>query len=145
MAEHTGTALGAKKRAAREISEFIALVFAFAFPSKPGMFSKSGADEESRTLQVSDPKIARLELSSIGELLPPLLSPVVLEAKLMAPRIHENYNLLTISIAGLLGFAAKKSFFHAQLPRSQSEKFNFTLNGTNEMRQKQILGEYALS
>ncbi len=83
VAEHTGTALGAKKRAAREMSEFIALVFAFAFPSKPGIFSKSGVDEESRTLQVSDPKIARLELSSIGELLPPLLSPLVLEAKLI--------------------------------------------------------------
>jgi hypothetical protein len=83
VAEHTGTALGAKKRAAREMSEFIALVFAFAFPAKPGIFSKSGADEESRTLQVSDPRIARVESSSIGELLPPLLSPLVLETKLM--------------------------------------------------------------
>lgn len=83
VAEHTGTAVGAKKRAAREMSEFIALVFAFAFPNKPGIFIKSGAEEESRTLQVSDPKIGRLLSSSIGELLPPLLSQVVLEDQLM--------------------------------------------------------------
>jgi hypothetical protein len=83
VAEHTGTALGAKKRAAREMSELIAVVFAFAFPTKPGIFNKSGADEESRALQVSDPGIAHLESSSIGELLPPLLSSLVLESKLM--------------------------------------------------------------
>jgi hypothetical protein len=83
VAEHTGTALGAKKRAAREMSEFIALVFAFAFPTTSGIFTKSGADEESRTLQVSDPVIARILYTSIGELLPPLLSPLILESKLM--------------------------------------------------------------
>lgn len=83
VAEHTGTADGAKKRAAREMSEFIALVFAFAFPTKPGIFNKSGAEEESRTLQVSDPKIGRLLSSPIGELLPPLLSQVVLDDPLL--------------------------------------------------------------
>jgi hypothetical protein len=84
VTEHTGTADGAKKRAAREMSELIALIFAFSFPANAGIFNKSGADRQTRTIQLSDPRINRAMFTDIGELLPPLLSHLDLTPPLLS-------------------------------------------------------------
>jgi hypothetical protein len=83
IAEHKGTAAGAQRRAAREMSAFIALAFAFSLSRKPGVILKSGAEPETYSLQLSDAKVGTVCFGSIGELFPPLLNSLDLDATLM--------------------------------------------------------------
>lgn len=86
VCEHTGTARGAMIAAQRDIAAFLAVLFAFASSVRTDIWIKGGADRDRRCVQVADPNCQSNNwiVTSIGELMPPLMSAFVVDAKLLA-------------------------------------------------------------
>jgi hypothetical protein len=86
VCEHTGTARGAMLAARRDMAAFLAVLFAFASVDKAGIWDKGGAHRDRRCLQVSDTACQSHSyvVTTIGELMPPLLGPFVVDSGLLA-------------------------------------------------------------